>query len=467
MKTRLLSLLFIASQLHLFADTKSKNLVIHEWGTFTSLQDEAGNAIGGINTDDEPVPPFVHRLARLLLLSPSEVPPVYFQGAPRCHPDVTMRLETPVLYFHPPATQAGVQRLDVKVAFRGGWLTEYFPDAKVDAPGLPSGTFNFGPLKPETVGKLTWANLKVGGNSTGPATTEHVWTSPRAVKAASVTASGGESEKFLFYRGVGNLQAPLRIAREAGNLVVRSQVNSALAAKGPLKIPALWLTEIRPDGDVAFRKLPSVELSLDSHRVLSTLPANFQTSDFSTRNMNLLHASLREALMGQGLFADEADALLNTWELSYFKSVGLRLFFIVPRAWTDQCLPLEVSEPASIERVMVGRIELVTPAQRALLRQIASQPAAVIEQQSQQMRSDYYARVLSSALSGQINSGKKTLGSSGISIPPAYRAYLDLGRFHNALLLDEAKRRPSEGLTAFIKWYGLEGHQPPAAAVIN
>ena len=30
-------------------------IVVHEWGTFTSLQDELGRAIGGINTDDEPV----------------------------------------------------------------------------------------------------------------------------------------------------------------------------------------------------------------------------------------------------------------------------------------------------------------------------------------------------------------------------------------------------------------------------
>src|ERR1039458_980515 len=35
-------------------------LVVHEWGTFTSLQDEAGRTLGGINTDDEPVPAFCH-----------------------------------------------------------------------------------------------------------------------------------------------------------------------------------------------------------------------------------------------------------------------------------------------------------------------------------------------------------------------------------------------------------------------
>src|SRR5688500_17461216 len=32
----------------------------HEWGTFTVLQDEEGQPLGGINTDDEPVPDFVH-----------------------------------------------------------------------------------------------------------------------------------------------------------------------------------------------------------------------------------------------------------------------------------------------------------------------------------------------------------------------------------------------------------------------
>jgi len=37
--------------------------VIHEWGTFTALQDEEGRAVAGINVDDEPVPGFVHDVA--------------------------------------------------------------------------------------------------------------------------------------------------------------------------------------------------------------------------------------------------------------------------------------------------------------------------------------------------------------------------------------------------------------------
>src|SRR5271157_1757189 len=121
-----------------------EGMVVHEWGTFTSLQNEAGEAIGGINTDDEPVPPFVHRLYRFALLSPTEVPGTFFQGAPSCHPDVTMRLETPVLYFHPPESLPHGSA-DVIVKFRRGWLTEFYPNAEHAAPGLATnGTFQFG-----------------------------------------------------------------------------------------------------------------------------------------------------------------------------------------------------------------------------------------------------------------------------------------------------------------------------------
>ncbi|MGI8966286.1 MAG: hypothetical protein ACR2H1_09420 [Limisphaerales bacterium] len=107
---------------------------IHEWGTFTSLQNERGEAIGGINTDDEPVPQFVHRLASFILLRPTEIPATFFQGAPSCHPDVTMRLETPVIYFHPPESVKNIVTANVIVKFRGGWLTEFFPRAVPDAP---------------------------------------------------------------------------------------------------------------------------------------------------------------------------------------------------------------------------------------------------------------------------------------------------------------------------------------------
>ena len=141
---------------------------------------------------------------------------------------------------------------------------------------------------------------------------------------------------------------------------------------------------------------------------------------------------MRSALIEDGLFADEADALLNTWELSYFKSWGLRLFFLVPRAWTDYRLPIEISVPSDLTRVMVGRIELVTAEHRALLRELAEAPPE-----------KPWARY-------ELFGNRRVM--KGI-MPPAYR---NLGRFRNALILDEEKQRPTEALKTFIRLNGLE-----------
>jgi hypothetical protein len=42
---------------------------------------------------------------------------------------VTLRLETPVLYFYPQRGFALEQSIDVRVRFNGGWLTEFYPAA--------------------------------------------------------------------------------------------------------------------------------------------------------------------------------------------------------------------------------------------------------------------------------------------------------------------------------------------------
>src|SRR5687768_2479385 len=79
-----------------------ERLIVHEWGTFTVLQDEEGRPIPGINTDDEVLPDFVHDIAGMNPSSLSELPRVYFKAVPRNHSDVWARLETPVTYFYPP-----------------------------------------------------------------------------------------------------------------------------------------------------------------------------------------------------------------------------------------------------------------------------------------------------------------------------------------------------------------------------
>ena len=446
---------------------------IHEWGTFTSLQNESGDAIGGINSDDEPVPLFVHRLANFLLLQPTDVPYSISQGAPSCHPDVTMRLETPVIYFHPPASQSKIAEANVAVKFRGGWLTEYYPDAAPTAEGLhPSGYsptnglasfygMEFGHLKSESESKLEWKNLEIGGNWTFTNTTAHVWTSPRAVHAASVRTENSESEKFLFYRGVGHIDAPLKISQDtnSGELIFRSQLKD-LPINKPLTLRSIWLVDIRAGGKVAFRTLPPFSLDQNSKKIVAHTAASFETKDFSGANLEKLKSSLRNALVADGLFTDEADALLNTWELSYFKSTGLRVFFLVPRQWTDFYLPLEISLPANLNRVMVGRIELVTPEQRRLLHELGGYSPERVRAEFGQLWTNFYAGpAIKQGEFEKLWYDKKPLAAD-IPIPHTYQTFLDLGRFRNALVLDELKRHPGSGLTNIASAYRVTAYIP-------
>jgi hypothetical protein len=436
---------------------------IHEWGTFTSLQDESGTAISGINTDDEPVPYFVHRLASGILQTPSQVPVTFFQGAPSCHPDVTMRLETPVIYFHPPDNSKEIQNASALVKFRGGWLTEFYPVAATEVDGLKNGDFRFGVLGSDSISGLDWGELKIGGDWPLTNTSEHVWTSPRAVDAALVRTSSGESERFLFYRGVGHIDAPLKISRENEELVFRSQLGG-LPAPEHSEVNTAWLVDIRANGSLAFRRLPAMMLEKEGRSILARTPAKFLDQDFATANLEQLKSQLRKMLIAEGLFADEAEALLNTWELSYFKSAGLRVFFIVPPAWTDFYLPLEISLPVRPKRVMVGRIELVTPQQRDRLRQIAACSPETIEEEARVLGTNYFARlkeVLSDGRQSEftaVERGSKPLGTI-MAVPKTYQTYLDLGRFRNALILEEAKRNPSPGLQKFIEQYRLQGRR--------
>jgi len=412
-----------------FGTAQTKRLAVHEWGTFTSLQDETGRTIGGINSDDEPVPAFVHDLDHFLIVCQQTAPPILFQGAPHCHPGVTLRLETPVIYFHRPRAASAPITVNVEVSFRGGWLTQFYPDAESDAPRA------FGALTGETTGKLTWRGLNVGTQGNGPDTSEHVWLAPRAVKADAVTTEKGESEKYLFYRGVGHVQSPIQVVREEKNrkLRLQGQLDAWFKDSKPLNVARLWLAEFHPDGACAFRTFGAVALTAGSQAVLLEAPAEFDAKQFAPANLPKLRSEMRDALVADGLFADEAEALLNTWELSYFKSAGLRLFFTVPRAWTDHYLPLEISVPADLARVMVGRIELITPGHRSLLRQIADGPAPT--------RGWAFWPTNSTRLEGEM--------------PAAYR---DLGRFRNALILDEQKRQATKALDTFIRFNGLQGY---------
>jgi hypothetical protein len=408
----------------------SDALVVHEWGTFTSLQDERGTALGRINTDDEPVPTFVHQMVNTSLFVPTSAYRIDGKGVPEGDPNVTMRLETPVLYFHPGKDQSAPLTLDVRVAFRGGWLTQYYPDARARIDGVGKKADAMPSLTRTTVGRLTWRGLILNSTQGAvPKTDDRVWTAPRAVSSAAISADN-EREQFLFYRGVGHLDAPLRVVRTPSR-----QTLEVRAATEGLTVGHIWLVDIRPYGTGAYRAVPKV-----TPADAVTIPAQFAPDAYSRDNLATLHGLMRSALITEGLFADEADALLATWDGSYFQNPGERLFFLVPRAWTDAVLPLNLSIRADVTRVMVGRIELVTPAQRALLRRITQAPfpsrddLKAVTAAMTRLRNDTAKAAAYAALAG----GRGRLEDLGVTVPAVYADFLALGRFRTALVLNSS-----------------------------
>ena len=436
--------------------------IVHEWGTFTALQNDAGRELPGINIDDEPVPGFVHNLAPLILNQPflTQDHWIYRQkGAPRQHPKVTLRLETPVLYFYPASDGKLPKSVDVQVLFRGGWLTEFYPFAKAELPGMEDEGFNFGSLTPSTLGKLHWKNVQLDTKQAGPETEEHVWVAPRKVKAVDVSVAGAkkegketvESERYLFYRGVANQQAPLRVAtdRATQELAIRANFSDVLC-KTDATVPAAWLADIRADGQVAFRTLDPLKVNSDPEKVVGTVSYKFSAGDFATKNMALLKEAMHQALVKDGLYDDEATAMLATWERAYFQSPGLRLFFVVPRCWTDYYLPIQITGEPEVTRVMMGRVELITQTQRETLKQLAAGPIS---------NPKWVEQIPYSANKDAFLSGRTNFGDLGVKIPADYEAYLSLGRFRNALVIAQHREQASPSLAKFIDAYRLQPYK--------
>ena len=69
--------------------------------------------------------------------------------------------------------------------------------------------------------------------------------------------------------------------------------------------------------------------------------------------------------------------MVNTWRSSWFGEEGTRLLYFVPQKLTDELLPLTVEpKPAETVRVLVGRLDLMSPEQEAAVTQVVKESAA-------------------------------------------------------------------------------------------
>ena len=410
-----------------------EELVVHTWGMFTSLQDESGKAVGGINVDDVLVAETLHKIA------PGSLLPVGPGGQPtpeeaRCHSQVTMRLERAAINFYPAADFN--LPLAVEVSSRRGWLTQYLPDAIVVSPEFSRD--HIGALEPFFFGSsLLWkgVTLERAADPLERLDSSDEENSPRPARIDSK----GEHADSIIYRGVAKEDAPLRVVRAGPELVITS------AKEAQIEVPQLWLTEIASNGGFSVRLLHPFN---EETAFLVKTPARFEAEDSSPGSLDTFKSGLQSELRRAGLFLEETETVIATLNRVYLQKVGLRLFFVASSKWTENRGQLSLSIRArerngrrtEVEstRVTVACIELVTPEQRALLARIAAgdeessvtgvlpKPEALTDDRWQQLH--------------------------GI--------YDRLGQFRNALILDEQRRRPGPLLEEFVHRFRLEGYAP-------
>ena len=312
-------------------------LVVHEWGTFLAMNGSDGVTLDGMYHEEHALPAFVHARSRdELKLRTSN-----------------LKGETPVVYVY----SERPMRVQVEVGFPNGLWTQWYPQAEFVGPSLVQS----GSLPHARNGRIGWAIDVVPPTRANPvlpaAPSDALWNYARNVDAAYVVATDStrpgntmEWERFLFYRGLGEARLPLDLStNRGGRLTCGSDLIEGLRD--------IYLIRVEHNRGV-YRHLPSLGCGDQIADVVPTMEKSQSVDRFAAA----LGDDLAARLVAHGLYAKEARAMVNTWRTSYFMSDGIRVLFVLPQSWTDRFIPMRIApRPDEIVRVMVGRIELLTP----------------------------------------------------------------------------------------------------------
>ena len=322
--------------------SNENDLVVHEWGTFTSIAGKDGVALEWrpLNGSAD-LPKFVHTMEQEGL--------GLRHAQNKAELSAQIRMETPVLYFY----SKREMNVSAEVNFPKGKITEWYPQARSVGSTINWGTFKVAP----------------GAAFNLPADySENHYYAARETDAAPLQVCGSagkaaEQEKFLFYRGVGDFDLPLSVKLERNEIELKNTGKDSIAR--------LIIFENR-DGKIGYRIVDNF-----SGQTTADLP----TLD---KSVEAVIRDLRETLVASGLYEKEADAMIKTWRDSWFEE-GLRVFYVLPRKTTDEVLPISIEpKPTQLVRVLVGRAEVITPEMEKSVRKqvslLSNSSASVREQ---------------------------------------------------------------------------------------
>ena len=381
---------------------------LHEWGTFTSVSGSDGKLLPGVHLEEEPLPRFVYAHAGM------EPGAGRDNGWVRPLSGVTIRLETPVIYFY---TDKPFDA-HVEVKFNGGSISQWYPQRSggeaaperrmiatkgLDEPDPEQNRLDFAR---GYYGRIMWdVKVEPAGDDAMGRVFHHretpSWIFPRHTDSALVTNKEGETEKYLFYRGVGNFQPPaVFTSTGAGQVSMRNT--------GHAVIPGLLAFELDNDASARWSTAHDTPPTDSAHTDLSK-------KAFTKDWRKGVYAEAVAMLMDAGLYRKEADAMIQTWWPSYFERAGFRVFWVVPQESADAVLPLSVTPaPQKTVRVMVGRTEILSPVFEKVLVENFANP------EQNPWRTDRFAPAFAARVSNLSMSTSRALPPSvPAPVPPA------------------------------------------------
>ncbi|HEY0462195.1 MAG TPA: hypothetical protein VGC97_23885 [Pyrinomonadaceae bacterium] len=364
------------------AQTGAGDLVVHEWGTFTSI---AGK--GGVAVDWRPLSG-ASDLPKFVYTSANEDGLRGNYGAANGKGRVAkVRMETPVIYFYTPKAM----EVDVKVAFPKGSITEWYPQAGLVNNGSVSG-IDWGKMKllpdekPDYLREVAYSHYYPARE-----------TDAVPVQVCNADKTRIEKEKFLFYRGVGDFELPLMVKLNGEKVVLGTTQQRYGSKSNPGRNLTNLIVFENRGGKIGYELVPSLSGETTIER-----PS-------LSKNLTQVFDELEKNLVGQGLYEKEAKAMIETWKDSWFEE-GLRVFYILPRMTTDEILPLTVQpRPSQTVRVLVGRAEVITPEmERDVRKQVSllrSGTAKTREEAQENLKKygRFYEPILKSILESETN----------------------------------------------------------------
>ena len=314
-----------------------KGFVAHEWGTFTSFQGGDGVLLRWYPLQTSRLPDFVYNWQH----PGFNRQPRNTYGFAKAGMLALQRMETPVIYFYADEKQS----VDVSVDFPKGLITEWFPQATQIGPSaVPASAaivkadelahkvgakpnFTFASLLKNHAAKESrarWADIQILPANENRGTARSLlqdrsgshYFAARDTDSAFIqmdtvdnTHIAPQYEKFIFYRGVGSFATPIVVTMEGNSVTI--------ANTGSEPLTHLFLLGLQ-DGAGKFIRVE--RLAPGEKRMIEiTLSDNVSPTKQLSQQ---LCRTMADALVSQGLYQREAQAMVNTWRDSWFEEDG-------------------------------------------------------------------------------------------------------------------------------------------------